>query len=116
MQKRLVDAASKLDMPEDRHAIFAGQMDVQKTPVEAPQIVQELTEDRTPELVQGMSLDPEEEAQTWDWFTQWETVEEFRMNLHDSVDAKQIYWLGELYEPQIKQNLLDLRAAGHTIH
>lgn len=64
----------------------------------------------------GMSLDPEVEAHTWDWFKDWETIEEFRQNLHDGVDSGQMYWQGELYEPQIRQNLLDLRAAGHTIH
>lgn len=51
MKKRLIDAAGKLDMGEDRHAIFAGQMDVQTDTVKAPEIVKELTTDRTPELV-----------------------------------------------------------------
>lgn len=64
----------------------------------------------------GMSLDPEVEAQTWDWFTEWESQDEFIMNLHDGVDSGDLYWQGELYEPSIAQNLLDLRAAGHTIH
>jgi uncharacterized HAD superfamily protein len=64
----------------------------------------------------GMSLDVELEAQTWDWFTEWESEDEFCMNLHDAVDSKELYWLGELYEPTIRQNLLDLRAAGHSIH
>ena len=27
-----------------------------------------------------------------------------------------MYWVGDLYEPQIAQNLRDLRSAGHTIH
>lgn len=56
MKKRLIDAAAKLDMSEDRHAIFAGQMDVQTDTVKAPQIVQELTTDKTPELVQPDSI------------------------------------------------------------
>lgn len=64
----------------------------------------------------GMSLDVEVEAQTWDWFTEWESPDEFVMNLHDGVDSGEMYWVGDLYEPTIKQNLLDLRAAGHTIH
>jgi FMN phosphatase YigB (HAD superfamily) len=64
----------------------------------------------------GMSLDLEAEAQTWDWFTEWESENEFCLNLHDGVDSGQLYWLGELYENGIRQNLLDLRAAGHTIH
>ncbi len=64
----------------------------------------------------GMSLDPEVEAQTWDWFTEWESQDEFIMNLHDGVDSGDLYWQGELYEPTIAQNLLDLKAAGHTIH
>lgn len=51
MRKRLVDAGAKLDIPEDRHAIFAGQMDVQTATVETPQTFKELTTDRTPELV-----------------------------------------------------------------
>lgn len=63
-----------------------------------------------------MSLDPEVEALTWDWFSEWESPEEFVMNLHDGVDSGELYWEGELYEPTIAQNLLDLRAAGHTIH
>jgi hypothetical protein len=64
----------------------------------------------------GMSLDPEVEAHSWDWFTQWESRDEFSMNLHDGVDAGELYWVGELYEPTIRQNLIDLRAAGHTVH
>lgn len=48
MQKRLVDAATGLDMPEDRHAIFVGQADVQAVPVKAPEINQELTAAQTP--------------------------------------------------------------------
>lgn len=64
----------------------------------------------------GLSLDPEVEAQTWNWFTEWQTVEEFMLCMHDSVDAGHLFWQGELYEPQIAQNLTDLHAAGHTIH
>jgi uncharacterized HAD superfamily protein len=64
----------------------------------------------------GMSLDLEIEAQTWDWFLDWETSEEFVQNLHESVDARQMYWVGELYEPDMAQNLRDLRSAGHSIH
>lgn len=64
----------------------------------------------------GMSLDVEVEAQTWDWFTEWESQDEFILNLHDAVDSGDIYWHGELYEPTIAQNLRDLRAAGHSIH
>lgn len=64
----------------------------------------------------GMSLSLEDEAQTWDWFLDWETSEEFGKNLHESVDAGHMYWLGELYEPQIAQNLRDLKASGHSIH
>lgn len=64
----------------------------------------------------GMNLDPDAEATSWDWYEEWETLDQFRLNLHDSVDAGLMYWQGELYEPQIAQNLKDLRAAGHTIH
>lgn len=64
----------------------------------------------------GMSLDPEVEAQTWDWFLDWESVDEFQMNLHEAVDSGELYWEGDLYEPTIAQNLHDLRAAGHEIH
>lgn len=64
----------------------------------------------------GMTLDPEKEAHAWDWFLDWQTKEEFCESLHDSVDSGHMYWVGDLYEPTIKQNLLDLRAAGHTIH
>lgn len=64
----------------------------------------------------GMSLDVEVEALTWDWFLEWETSEEFVQNLDESVDAGHMYWVGELYEPDMAQNLRDLRAAGHTLH
>jgi len=64
----------------------------------------------------GMNLDLDAEVLTWDWFLEWETKEQFYQNLHESVDAGFMYWQGELCEPTIKQNLLDLRAAGHTIH
>lgn len=64
----------------------------------------------------GMSLDLDLEAQTWNWFEEWETKEEFGQNLHDSVDAGQIYWQGDLYEPEIAADMRKLQAAGHTIH
>lgn len=64
----------------------------------------------------GMSLDPDVEAHSWNWFSEWESYDEFCMNLHEGVDSRELYWEGELYEPTISQNLLDLRAAGHTIH
>ena len=64
----------------------------------------------------GMSLDPEVEAQTWDWFLEWETVEEFLACLDEATDAGFLYWTGEICEPTIAQNLRDLKAAGHTIH
>lgn len=38
MQKRLVDAADKLDMPEDRHAIFVGQAKVQEDIIDIPEL------------------------------------------------------------------------------
>jgi FMN phosphatase YigB (HAD superfamily) len=64
----------------------------------------------------GMSLDPEVEAQTWDWFEDWQTVDEFLKCMDEAVDAKHLFWTGDIYEPGIAQNLHDLRAAGHTIH
>jgi uncharacterized HAD superfamily protein len=64
----------------------------------------------------GMSLSLDTEAHSWDWFLDWETRAQFGQNLHDSVDDGFMYWQGDLYEPTIKQNLLDLRATGHTIH
>lgn len=64
----------------------------------------------------GKSFDLKSEAPTYNWFLEWEISEEFCQNLHDSVDAGQMYWQGDLCEPTIAQNLLDLRAAGHTIH
>lgn len=64
----------------------------------------------------GMNLDLNVEAQRWDWFTDWESVEDFFKNLHNGVNSGEIYWTGELYEPTIRQNLLDLKAAGHKIH
>jgi len=64
----------------------------------------------------GMSLSLDDEAQTWNWFLEWETVEDFIENLHESVDAEHMYWTGEAYEPNLAQNLLDLRNAGHSLH
>lgn len=65
----------------------------------------------------GMSLDPEVEAHSWNWYEDWETLDDFRLNLHDGVDAGTLYWTGDLYEPlTVVQNLRDLKAAGHTIH
>lgn len=63
-----------------------------------------------------MDLDPEKEAETYNWFEAWETREEFLTNLHESVDAGHMFWTGDLYEPQIADNLRSLRAQGHTIH
>lgn len=66
--------------------------------------------------LQGMSLDVDVEAQTWDWFTQWQTVEDFLRCMDESVDAGHLFWQGKLYEPQIPQNIADLKAAGHENH
>lgn len=38
MQKRLVDAADKLDMPSDKHAIFVGQAEIQQDIIDIPAI------------------------------------------------------------------------------
>lgn len=38
MQKRLVDAADQLDIPEDRHAIFVGKATVQDDIIDIPQL------------------------------------------------------------------------------
>lgn len=65
----------------------------------------------------GMSLDLEAEAQTWNWFEEFgQTVEDFKQCMTASVDAGHLFWQGELYEPQIAQNIADLKAAGHTNH
>jgi FMN phosphatase YigB (HAD superfamily) len=64
----------------------------------------------------GMSLDPEVEAQTWDWFEDWETVPEFLESMDKATDAGFLFWQGDLCEETIPQNLHDLREAGHTIH
>jgi FMN phosphatase YigB (HAD superfamily) len=64
----------------------------------------------------GMSLDLEAEAHSWTWFEDWQTRAQFLQVMHDAVDAKHLFWQGEMYEPQIPQNLRDLRNAGHTIH
>lgn len=65
----------------------------------------------------GMSLDLNVEAQTWDWFLEWgQSVEEFKETMDESVDAGHLFWTGELYEPQIAQNIRDLKAAGHENH
>lgn len=66
---------------------------------------------------QGMSLDLEVEAQTWDWFEDFgQTTEQFLEAMHNSVDAGQLFWEGELYEATIPQNIADLTAAGHENH
>jgi hypothetical protein len=68
-------------------------------------------------LRHGMSLNLEEEAQTWDWFEGFgQSVEEFKKAMDESVDAGHLFWTGELYEPQIAKNLHDLKAAGHENH
>lgn len=65
----------------------------------------------------GMSLDTEVEAHTWNWFLDFgQSVADFKRCMDELVDAKQLFWEGELYEPQIGQNIADLRAAGHTNH
>jgi hypothetical protein len=55
MRKRLVDAADKLDIPEDRHSIFVGQAQVQQDIIDIPQIAVTKTEVDTQELVQDKS-------------------------------------------------------------
>jgi hypothetical protein len=58
MRKRLVDAADKLDIPEDRHSIFVGQAQVQEDIIDIPQISMTKTEVDTPELVQDKINSP----------------------------------------------------------
>jgi 5'(3')-deoxyribonucleotidase len=65
----------------------------------------------------GMSLNVVDESPKWDHFEDWGyTYEQFSRTMDESVDDRYLFWQGELYEPQIPQNLHDLRAAGHTIH
>lgn len=64
----------------------------------------------------GMSLDVESEAHTWDWFLEWQTVEDFMRCMDESVDAGHLFWTGELYEPEIPQLIKELSNAGHTNH
>lgn len=65
----------------------------------------------------GMDLDPEMEAEDWDWFLNFgQTVEQFLETMDNAVDAGHLFWTGELYEPTIVQNIADLKAAGHTNH
>ena len=51
MQKRLVDAADKLDMPSDKHAIFVGQAEVQQDIIDIPVIDTTKTELTSTEVV-----------------------------------------------------------------
>jgi hypothetical protein len=51
MQGRLINAADKLTMPEDRHGIFGQGQPVLKASVKAPEIVQDKTEVKMPEVV-----------------------------------------------------------------
>lgn len=67
-------------------------------------------------LNHGMSLDLEVEAQTWNWFLDWQSVDEFKACMDASVDAGYLFWQGELYEPEIPQLIVDLKAQGHTNH
>lgn len=65
----------------------------------------------------GHKLEPEAEAETWDYFTKYGyTSEDFLSHMDDLVDAKRLFWEGELYEPDIPEKIDQLRAAGHTIH
>lgn len=67
-------------------------------------------------LNNGMSLDLEVEAQTWDWFLDWQSVEQFKQAMDESVDAGYLFWQGELYEPEIPSFIADLQAKGHSVH
>lgn len=65
----------------------------------------------------GMNLDPEVEVNTWNYFLDWgHSVEQFLQDLNDAVDAKHLFWTGELYEPGAVGVLDQLKAAGHTNH
>lgn len=63
-----------------------------------------------------MELDPDVEAESWNWFLDWQTLEQFLEEMDKSVDAGHLFWQGEPYELQLGQNLADLRSAGHTLH
>ena len=67
-------------------------------------------------LDQGLNLDPEVEAESWTWFENWQTKQQFLDCMDNAVDAGQLFWQGELYEPQIPQNIAALSAAGHQNH
>lgn len=61
----------------------------------------------------GFNLDLESEAQTWDWFREWQSVEDFVRCMDESVDAGYLFWQGELYEPEIPALIAELKVAGH---
>lgn len=67
-------------------------------------------------LTAGMNLDLELEADSWNWFENWQTTEQFLACMDAAVDAKHLFWQGDLCESTIPDNLRALRAAGHTIH
>lgn len=50
MQHRLIQAADRLDKVEDRHSIFAGQAQVSRPAIEAPETTAETLENTTPAL------------------------------------------------------------------
>lgn len=67
-------------------------------------------------LSHGMTLDVESEVDSWDWFLEWQSLDDFKNCMDDAVDAGYLFWQGELFDPDIPQYLATLKSAGHENH
>lgn len=64
----------------------------------------------------GMTIDVDSQPATWNWFLEWQTIEQFKICMDEAVDAGQLFWQGELYEPEIPAIIAQLKAEGHENH
>ena len=70
-----------------------------------------------PEMAEHIP-DVNAEAETWDWFLAWPDWDRDRCCIEMDIASsrKQLIWIGEPYDPDLKQKIQKLRKQGHTIH
>lgn len=62
-------------------------------------------------------VDPEVEAQTWNWFLEWGmSIADFKRAMARAVDHGELFWTQELCEDTIPEDINRLKVEGHTIH
>lgn len=90
-------------------------LDLDETLVHFTRTFQAYVLNKYPDLAEFIP-DVNAPAQKWDWFEDWGwTRDQFILEMESAVDSGELFWIGELYESDARQNIARLRQAGHTI-